>query len=109
MASDHGFTISTHVLDTARGAPAAGVAVSLDAPGADGAWATLEEAVTDADGRAGPLAGGDPPGPRRLVFDTRAHAAFFPEVAIAFLPAPDEHTHVPLLLSPYGYTTYRGS
>lgn len=103
------FTISTHVLDTALGNPAAGVPVSLDAPAAEGGWATLEAAVTDEDGRAGPLAGGDPSGLRRLVFDTRAHAAFFPEVAITFLPPADAHTHVPLLLSPCSYTTYKGS
>ena len=102
-------TISTHVLDTGSGAPAAGVAVALDAPHAEGGWQTLESGVTDADGRAGPLDGGAAPGPRRLVFATGRVSAFFPEVAVTFVPPQDEHCHVPLLLSPFGYTTYRGS
>jgi len=104
--------VTTHVLDTATGRPAAGVPVRLEA--AEGAaWVTVATAVTDADGRVrelGPerLA----PGVHRLVFDTAAYlgdAAFFPEVSVVFDPAGGAHHHVPLLLSPYGYSTYRGS
>ena len=100
--------ITTHVLDTARGRPAAGVPVRL-LRGDD----LLAEAATDADGRVGELGPQAlPPGTYRLVFDVAAYAgtdAFFPEVAITFAVADDRHHHVPLLLSPFGYSTYRGS
>jgi 5-hydroxyisourate hydrolase len=106
--------ITTHVLDSARGRPAAGVPVRLErAPGGE----PLGEARTDGDGRVrelGPArldAGG-----YRLVFDTGGYFAatgqrgFYPEVAVAFrVEDPDEHYHVPLLLSPFAYSTYRGS
>ena len=102
-------TISTHVLDTGTGTAAAGLAVALHAPRDDGGWDTLETGVTDADGRAGPFDGGSAAGPRRLVFTTDAVSGFFPEVAITFVPPRDEHCHIPLLLSPFGYSTYRGT
>jgi 5-hydroxyisourate hydrolase len=110
--------ISTHVLDTARGRPAAGIAVRLEqaGPGSGSHYTRIGEAVTDADGRTGELvpAGTElEAGRYRLRFDTAAYlgdGAFFGEVAIAFVVTrPREHHHVPLLLSPYGYTTYRGS
>jgi 5-hydroxyisourate hydrolase len=102
--------ISTHVLDAALGRPAAGVAVELERP--DGSRAT---AVTDGDGRVAPFtAGGD--GVHRLHFDTGAYfaatgqAGFYPEVTVAvLLDQSRPHHHVPLLLSPYAYSTYRGS
>jgi 5-hydroxyisourate hydrolase len=111
--------ITTHVLDTSRGRPAAGVRVILERqlPGTD--WQMVGQGVTDADGRLGALvAQGSPapPGVYRLLFDTGAYfaarqvAAFYPHVTITFEVAPHEtHYHVPLLLGPYGYTTYRGS
>jgi 5-hydroxyisourate hydrolase len=105
-------TVTTHVLDTARGLPAAGVQVVLEAF-SDGGWLPLATARTDPDGRAPDLgladAGG---GLHRLVFATRDYlgeGAFFPEVTIAFEVRGEEHLHVPLLLAPYGYSTYRGS
>jgi 5-hydroxyisourate hydrolase len=106
--------VTTHVLDTARGRPAVGVPVRLEAAGASGGWVLVATAVTDADGRVRSL-GPDrlAQGVHRLVFDTAAYlgaGAFFPEVAIVFDPSdPGAHCHVPLLLSPYGYSTYRGS
>jgi 5-hydroxyisourate hydrolase len=104
--------ISTHVLDAALGRPAAGVAVTLTAP--DG---SVFAGTTDADGRVGDLyTGALAPGTWTTVFATGDyHAAtgqetFFPEVTIAFTADPERgHHHVPLLLSPYSYTTYRGS
>ena len=99
-------TLSTHVLDTARGEPAAGVNVRLERDGT-----TVVEAVTDADGRVrdlGPVSAGR----YRLVFDTGAYLgpdAFFPAVTVEFTVTGDRHYHVPLLLSPFGYSTYRGS
>lgn len=110
-------SISTHVLDTARGHPATGVDVRLDRDTAEG-WRTLTEATTDDDGRVGDLLGDTEAtgGVHRLTFATGDYHAshgvdgFHPEVAVTFtITEPDDHHHVPLLLSPYGYTTYRGS
>ncbi|PVG84508.1 hydroxyisourate hydrolase [Nocardioides gansuensis] len=108
--------ITTHVLDTALGRPAAGVRLRLER--ADGSQTRiLAEATTDDDGRAREL-GADQvePGTYRLVFDVAAYAAatgqpcFFPEVAITFaLTDATQHHHVPLLLSPFAYSSYRGS
>lgn len=106
-------TISTHVLDSALGLPAAGVPVRLDAP----SGSPPVEAVTDADGRVGELVRGAlEPGVYRLRFDTGAYfaaggrPAFYPEVIVTFTVGDgDEHYHVPLLLSPFAYSTYRGS
>ena len=109
--------LSTHVLDTSRGRPAAGVPAVLERQAADGSWSVLGQGVTDADGRIpdlfpGPLEAGI----HRLTFDTAAYfakhntAAFYPYVAIVFdIREPAQHHHVPLLLSPFGYSTYRGS
>ncbi|MBO3084673.1 hydroxyisourate hydrolase [Cellulomonas fengjieae] len=107
--------LTTHVLDTALGRPAAGVPVSL-LGWASGRWDELGSAVTDGDGRARSL-GPDrvPPGRYRLVFDTAAYFAatdqvgFHPEVVVVFEVVDDAHYHVPLLLSPFAYSTYRGS
>lgn len=101
-------SLSTHVLDAVSGRPAAGVPVRLERDGS-----VLAEAVTDDDGRVrdlGPLAAGA----HRLTFDTAAWfgdtPAFYPEVTIAFtVTDPAAHHHVPLLLSPFAYSTYRGS
>lgn len=112
-------TVTTHVLDTALGVPAAGVPVRMERVGA-GTVEPVGSSVTDSDGRARDLGPDDlPAGTYRLVFDTAAHAAatgqenFFPEVAITFtLVAQDgvvAHHHVPLLLSPFAYSTYKGS
>ena len=105
-------SVSTHVLDAALGRPAVGVAVSLLVP--DGG---VIDAVTDDDGRVAALAPGAlPGGTYRLRFDTGAYFAatgqevFYPEVVVAVtIDADRPHTHVPLLLSPFAYSTYRGS
>jgi len=105
--------VTTHVLDAALGRPAAGVPVVL----ADETGAVLASAVTDADGRVGDL-GPDAlaAGAYRLTFDTAAYFAaserrsFYPRVTIDFdLVDEAAHYHVPLLLSPFAYSTYRGS
>lgn len=106
--------ISTHILDTAAGRPAVGVAAVLEAR-RSGAWVEVASGTTDADGRIADLLDGSEleTGTYRVRFDTGAHlgeGAFFPEVVVTFrVSASDEHHHVPLLLSPYGYSTYRGS
>ena len=104
-------SLSTHVLDVSTGHPAAGLRVVLES--ADGS--VLAEALTDADGRVGALAGDLTAEDHVLRFDTgtwfagRGTTAFYPEVAVTFAVGADEHYHVPLLLSPFGYSTYRGS
>ncbi len=104
--------VTTHVLDTARGVPAAGLGVVLEA-WSSGGWRPLATAVTGADGRA-PDLGAAPvvPGVHRLVFATGDYlgaGAFYPEVTVVVEVGSEEHLHVPLLLAPFGYSTYRGS
>ena len=112
-------SLSTHVLDAVSGEPAAGVRVQLehrrDSEEGEG-WVGLAAAETDADGRVRELAPeGLHPGIYRLVFDTAAYfaavgqASFYPEVSISFIVADERHYHVPLLLSPFAFSTYRGS
>ena len=102
--------ITTHVLDTAQGRPASGVPVKLEVRELSG-WTLVGEGQTDTDGRLKTLVKGKPAaGTYRLTFDTRARSTFFPEVSILFeIVDASAHYHVPLLLSPFGYSTYRGS
>jgi 5-hydroxyisourate hydrolase len=109
--------LSTHVLDVALGRPASGVPVRLEVLEGE-SWRLLATDVTDADGRARDLLAGAALLPRtyRLTFETGAYfqstgrAAFYPRVEVTFqVTAPGEPHHVPLLLSPFGYSTYRGS
>jgi 5-hydroxyisourate hydrolase len=107
--------ISTHVLDTARGMPAAGVTVVLEMRSGAG-WTTLGARLTDVHGRITSFCDSAPaPGTYRLTFDTGAyHSAagvtpFFPDVIVTFDVRSGADYHVPLLLSPYGYSTYRGA
>ncbi|HZO55929.1 MAG TPA: hydroxyisourate hydrolase [Bryobacteraceae bacterium] len=106
-------TVSTHVLDTTRGKPATGVRVTLERQEGE-AWTTLGDEQTNADGRVARFVPHEvdlEPGNYRLRFRTGAYQdGFYPEVAITFLiDHPAQHYHVPLLLNPYGYSTYRGS
>ena len=101
--------VSTHVLDAALGRPAVGMAVRLER--ADGT--PVADARTDDDGRVADL-GSPEPGAHRLVFGTgewfaaQGRETFYPEVVVTFTLGAGHH-HVPLLLSPYAYSTYRGS
>ncbi|MET8654614.1 hydroxyisourate hydrolase [Nocardia aurea] len=103
-------TLSTHVLDAVRGVPAAGVGVALHT-----GVRLLGSGSTDRDGRIAELGPSLEPGVHRLVFDTGAYFAglgldtFYPEVSIAFTVGASRHYHVPLLLSPFAFSTYRGS
>lgn len=106
-------TLSTHVLDTSLGRPAQGVAIRLETAAGD----PVGEGVTDGDGRVGTI------GPDRLeagdyrlrfasgdYFAAQETAGFYPEVVVVFtIGDADQHYHVPVLLNPYGYSTYRGS
>ncbi len=110
--------ITTHVIDIASGLPAAGVTVILEIRQAS-QWAPVGRGETDMTGRLSSLAPSGPvaPGTYRLMFDIgsyqRQHGIsvpFFPEMTITFnVRDPDDHYHIPLLLSPFGYSTYRGA
>ncbi|HXE72030.1 MAG TPA: hydroxyisourate hydrolase [Candidatus Nitrosotenuis sp.] len=106
-------SISTHVLDTSRGRPAAGIEVTLDRQ-VPGGWQELARGRTDQDGRIQDLLpGGLEAGVYRLTFHTGPYfqgEGFYPEIKVqVHIKDPDQHYHVPLLLSPFGYSTYRGS
>lgn len=107
-------SLSTHVLDAVTGTPAQGIAVTLERR-ANARWTPVADGRTDADGRIRPL--GDPgAGVHRITFDTGAYfanhgvATFYPEVTVVFeITDAEAHYHVPLLLSPFAFSTYRGS
>jgi 5-hydroxyisourate hydrolase len=110
-------SISTHVLDISRGRPAQGVPVVLERKDS-AAFTRIKEASTDADGRVKDLVaeGQLTEGTYRITFDTSAYFSaqgiegFYPEASILFVVRDAAaHYHVPLLLSPFGYSTYRGS
>lgn len=111
-------TITTHVLDVSKGCPACGVPVALERQtGAD--WEIIGKGATDDDGRLRDLLRSEASlqtGNYRLTFDTETYFAkqriegFYPQVTIEFIVRDaEQHYHVPLLLSPFGYSTYRGS
>jgi 5-hydroxyisourate hydrolase len=104
-------TVSTHVLNATTGQPAAGLELTLSWQ--DGAeWRELARRATDQDGRVRDLADQVGPGVYRITFQTGAYLTetFYPEVTVVFrITDPGAHHHVPLLLSPYAYSTYRGS
>jgi 5-hydroxyisourate hydrolase len=110
-------SISTHVLDVMRGSPAAGLAVTLSRREPDGDWKEIGESVTDADGRVRDLTEDElEAGEYQLRFNTRPYFersgldAFYPEVLVVFnVGDPSSHLHVPVLLSAFGYTTYKGT
>ncbi|MER7179202.1 hydroxyisourate hydrolase [Streptomyces hyaluromycini] len=134
MSTSTTASVSTHILDTSVGRPAAGVAVLLSArPGREADWQALGGSATDADGRCRDLPA-LPEGTTHVRLDFAVEpyfeksakkqadaqqdapanrdsgpAVFFPEVAITFAVVPGEHYHVPLLLNPFGYSVYRGS
>ena len=108
-------SISTHVLDTMRGTPAAGLTVKLDRREPDGDWKAVGDGVTDADGRVRSLTeDAVEEGEYRLEFETRPYFersgldAFYPSISVVF-SFDGGHLHIPLLLSAYGYSTYKGT
>jgi 5-hydroxyisourate hydrolase len=109
--------ISTHVLDTSLGRAAFGVAVLLEVESPNGGWKEAGRGLTNADGRIPDLLKASLERTRyRLTFETAAYfearsvPCFYPHVVIVFeVRDADQHHHIPLLLSPYGYSTYRGT
>lgn len=110
--------ISTHILDTYKGLPAGGVTVLLEQASSTSHWITVGTGTTDSDGRISSLLKEDillEPGTYRLTFETAHYfssqniKSFYPFVQVVFEVSDKRHIHVPLLISPFGYTTYRGS
>lgn len=106
--------ITTHVLDTAKGEPAGGIEVELEySDGAGQPWTVLSRGKTDVNGRLQNLLPSDhalQTGIYRLRFDTSTRSPFFPDIAVQFIVSDaQQHYHIPLLLSCFGYATYRGS
>ena len=112
-------SITTHILDTTSGRPASGIPVVLERKNQAAGWQTIAEGITNADGRLNDLLSVEEPfevGHYRLNFETGSYflsrdiECFFPNITISFVVRdPAQHFHVPLLLSPFGYSTYRGS
>lgn len=109
--------LTTHILDTTKGKPAAGVSIQLYSV-INGEWKEMTSGVTNKDGRIPNLLAPGvllEPGVYKMKFDTKAYfdkesvKTFYPYVEIVFEITSSEHYHVPLLLNPYGYSTYRGS
>jgi len=109
--------ITTHILDTSKGKPAKGITITLQQKNGT-RWKKVGQGVTDDDGRIGDLLADDkvlPAGLYRMIFETGPYFAkqkkktFYPEVTILFETFDSKHYHVPLLLNPFGYSTYRGS
>lgn len=114
----HKSPITTHVLDTALGRPAEGVSIILSSISSDGEWTLLASGLTNGDGRIDDLmvAGSLQAGVYQMRFEIGEYfrslelRGFYPEAVITFeVSSVDEHYHIPLLLSPFGYSTYRGS
>lgn len=111
--------ITTHVLDTSAGRPGVGIPVALQRKTHSTGWEIIAEGMTDADGRVNdllPVQEAFMPGHYRMVFETGPYfliqniECFFPQITISFVVKDSQqHYHVPVLLSPFGYTTYRGS
>jgi 5-hydroxyisourate hydrolase len=107
-------SITTHVLDTILGKPAAGISIRLEAKQGD-AWTLVGTGTTDTDGRCRDLIQNAPAGTYRLTFLTQPYQqrhgreSIYPEIAITFTCNDEAHFHLPLLLGGNGYTTYRGS
>ena len=110
--------VTTHILDTALGKPAQGVFIVFEKLTTDGTWKKSGEGKTNSDGRLSDLLASEiklSTGTYRLIFDTASYyksiavKGFYPSVTITFEISDDSHYHVPLLLNPFGYSTYRGS
>jgi len=110
--------ITTHVLDTSKGVPAKGIEITLEGITTTGNWAEIGTGITDEDGRISDLLDSDTtldPGTYRMVFQTGVYfssqdiTGFYPSVTIVFATEDTSHYHIPLLLNPFGYSTYRGS
>lgn len=110
--------ITTHILDTSAGCPAEGIQIQLQKPQGKGHWETITKGVTNSDGRIAGFLPEDQtlaPGIYRMLFEVKPYfeqkgiPCFYPYVPVVFEIMDTAHYHVPLLLNPFGYSTYRGS
>tara|TARA_B100000497_G_C7615794_1_gene369836 strand:- start:451 stop:792 length:342 start_codon:yes stop_codon:yes gene_type:complete len=110
--------ITTHILDTMTGKPAEGITIMLEELDENNNWSELASGITNTDGRISDLLKDNQvleEGVHRMLFQTKAYfenqnlKSFYPEIPIIFEITDESHYHIPLLLSPYGYSTYRGS
>ena len=117
-AQTNEYQLSSHILDISTGSPAAGVKIALHQQASDGTWKLVDEKYTDSNGRIKdflPQTGNQHRGIYKLVFYTKPYfeqqkvSSFFPFVEVVFELKDDAHYHIPITLSPYGYSTYRGS
>jgi 5-hydroxyisourate hydrolase len=122
MPASYKSPITSHILDTSRGTPASNVRIELHAlDSVTGQWSLVNHGLTNSDGRVATALVPEgfvlSPGTYKMVFDTKSYFEqtgvteyFYPDVAITFLiRRTDQHYHVPLLINPFGYSTYRGS
>lgn len=117
-AAAQAYQLSTHILDIGAGKPAPGVTISLSRLGSDGIWQEIDRKTTDADGRIRDFlrqGDADNRGIYKLTFHTkpyfeaRKQETFYPFIDVVFEIRNEDHFHVPITLSPFGYSTYRGS
>lgn len=118
FAQETKFQLSSHILDITTGKPASNVKISLSKKGNNDTWVILEEKNTDSNGRINDFLeqdGKDNTGIYRLTFHTSPYfgslglKSFYPYIEVVFELVDDEHYHVPITLSPFGYSTYKGS
>eukprot|EP01115_Flamella_aegyptia_P002548 TRINITY_DN136637_c0_g1_i1.p1 TRINITY_DN136637_c0_g1~~TRINITY_DN136637_c0_g1_i1.p1 ORF type:complete len:124 (-),score=14.81 TRINITY_DN136637_c0_g1_i1:39-410(-) len=110
------FSISSHILDTTRGCPASNMKLELEVLDGEGNWVSVYTGITNDDGRVSDLPKDLVAGNYCMTFFTTEYFEqnniqdyFYPYVKIFFKTKPNQHFHIPLLISPFGYTTYRGS
>lgn len=119
MAQDKVYQLSSHILDINTGRPAQGVKIVLSKLSGENNWSVMEERITDGNGRVKDFlekrTGADNRGVYKLTyyvatyFESQAQDTFYPFIDVVFEIKDDSHYHVPITLSPYGYSTYRGS
>jgi len=109
-------SMSCHILDTMRGTPASGMKIFLEYKNEDNQWTPIHDGETNEDGRVKDFPSDLQSGTYRMTFYTKEYFQsikvdkyFYPVVNMTFITTPGEHFHIPLLISPFGYTTYRGS
>ena len=106
IAQDKSYQLSSHILDIHTGKPAPGVTISLSRQDTSGRWSVIEERKTDENGRVKDFLEATPEGP---YFEAQGQDSFYPFIEVVFQIKDNAHYHVPITLSPYGYSTYRGN
>lgn len=118
-AQESKYQLSSHILDITQGTPATGVTIRLSQMTADGQWTTVDEKVTDSNGRISDFLKEEPGIDHRGIykltyftqpyFEQKGEESFYPFIEVVFELKDNSHYHVPITLSPFGYSTYRGN